>query len=423
MILSTEQIRKLQDQLEYLQSHSPFYRGVFQKNGIDIGSILSARDLEKIPVTTKDDLQKRNWDFLCVPRNRIAEYCTTSGTMGIPVTLALTMEDLDRLAENEYRSFRSAGICQDDVFQFMLSLDRQFMAGIAYYLGVRKMGAGLVRVGPANAAMQLDAIHRFCPTVLIAVPSFLVTVIKAAREKGFDLSSSSVKKVICIGENIRNEDFTLNALGARIEKDWKVELYSTYASTEMQTAFTECSYGRGGHHLQDLLIYEIVDENNKQLEPGMAGELVITTLGVKGMPVLRYKTGDICVEHAGTCPCGNKSARLSPVLGRKQQMIKYNGTTLFPQHIFNVLNTLPEIEDYVVLLSGTEFGTDDLKILVASETEEGQTKMKLTKLLQSSLRISPSLGFTTVKEIQQIQLQEGKRKLPRFIDKRNSVSG
>jgi phenylacetate-CoA ligase len=423
MTLSIEQIRKLRDQLEYLQANSPFYREVFSVNEIDISEIHAGRDLEKIPVTTKDDIQGRNWDFLCVPRNRIAEYCTTSGTMGMPVTLALTNEDLDRLAENEFRSFRAAGAGPDDVFQFMLSLDRQFMAGIAYYLGVRKTGAGLVRVGPGNAHMQLDAIRRFNPTILIAVPSFLVTVIKAATEAGFDLASSSVKKVICIGENIRNEDFTLNALGARIRKDWKVELYSTYASTEMQTAFTECSYGRGGHHLEDLLIYEIVDENNRQLEPGNAGELVITTLGVKGMPLLRYKTGDICVEYTETCSCGNKSARLSPILGRKQQMIKYNGTTLFPQNIFNVLNTLPEIEDYVVLLSGTEFGTDDLKILVASEKEEGPTKKKLSKLLQSSLRISPSLDFTSVKEIQQIQLQEGKRKLPRFIDKRIPASG
>ncbi len=411
----------LKDMLFYLSKYSPYYKELFQQNDIDISLIRTISDLHRIPVTTKDDLQSRNWDFLCVEKNKIAEYCTTSGTLGNPVTIALTGKDLDRLAYNEYQSFLLAGATKDDIFQFMLTLDRQFMAGIAYYSGVRRLGAGLVRVGPGNAAMQVDAIQRFQPTIIIAVPSFLVSVIKFAKEKKINLNSSSVRKVICIGENIRNEDFTLNTLGKRIRDDWNVDLYSTYASTEQQTAFTECSHGKGGHHLPDLIFFEVLDENNRQVGPGIPGELTITTLGVEGMPLLRYKTGDICSYHIEMCACGISTARLSPIIGRKQHMIKYNGTTLYPQNIFNVLNMQEEIEDYVVLLKKNELGTDDLQIVIARSDSETHVLPDLSKLLQSALRIAPIIHYASLIEVQGIQLQGGRRKANRLIDERNSI--
>ncbi|MBP6335326.1 MAG: AMP-binding protein [Bacteroidia bacterium] len=408
----------LKAMLEYLSNHSPYYRNVFMNDGIDISAIHTIHDLTKLPLTSKDDLQNHNWDFLCVEKNKIADYCTTSGTLGLPVTIALTAKDLDRLALNEYYSLLSIGATSSDIFQFMLTLDRQFMAGIAYYSGVRKLGAGLVRVGPGNAAMQLDAIARFHPTVLIAVPSFLVSVIKASKEKHFDLNASSVRKVLCIGENIRNEDFSLNTLGSRIRQDWNVELYSTYASTEQQTAFTECGHGKGGHHLEDLIIFEVLDDNNKQVDAGMPGELVITTLGVEGMPLLRYKTGDICKYHTEVCQCGKATSRLSPIIGRKQQMIKYNGTTLYPQNIFNVLNNLESIEDYVIVLSKNELGTDDLQIdIVMSDPNVNETT-GISKLLQSALRISPALRISTIAEVHKIQMKGEKRKANKFLDLR-----
>ena len=417
--MQINQEKGLKELLSYLKANSPFYRELFHSNEIDINSINTLSDLNRIPLTTKDDLQLRNWDFLCVKRNLIAEYCTTSGTLGNPVTIALTEKDLERLAFNELQSFYTAGATSDDIFQFMLTLDRQFMAGIAYYLGVRKLGAGLVRVGPGNASMQIDAIKRFNPTIIIAVPSFLISVIKTAKEKNFDLNKSSVRKVICIGENIRNIDFSLNTLGQRIKQDWNIELYSTYASTEKQTAFTECEHGKGGHHLPELIIYEVLDENNNMVEPGMPGELVITTLGVEGMPLLRYKTGDICTYHDEPCLCGRISSRLSPIIGRKQHMIKYNGTTLYPPNIFNVLNIQEEIEDYVILVSKSELGTDNLELVIAGN--HNLIKENLSKLLQSALRISPSIRFANLTEVHQLQMKEGSRKPSKLIDSRGTT--
>ena len=135
---------KLRDLLEYVNAHSTFYKNIFKKNSIDIGKIQKLEDLVKLPTTSKEDLQAQNDAFLCVPNSSVIEYTSTSGTLGEPVTIALTENDLQRLAYNEYNSFTCAGCQQEDLFQLMLTLDRQFMAGIAYYSGIRKLGAGLI---------------------------------------------------------------------------------------------------------------------------------------------------------------------------------------------------------------------------------------------------------------------------------------
>ena len=222
------QEQKLQGLLQYVAANSPFYRDMFREHGIDTGSIRSIEDLQRIPVTVKEDLQQRNNDFLCVSRDRIIEYCSTSGTLGSPVTIALTDNDLDRLAFNEYTSFTCAAGTAADTYQLMLTLDRQFMAGMAYYSGIRKMGAGIIRLGPGVPSLQWDTIQRLKPTAIVAVPSFIVKLIQFAGEHGIDVNSSSVKKAICIGENIRNTDFSLNILGKKITDAWDISLFSTY---------------------------------------------------------------------------------------------------------------------------------------------------------------------------------------------------
>lgn len=421
--LNGEQIRlyqngQLKKLLEYLSAHSPYYRELFHQHQIDISTITDVEQLQQLPVTIKDDLQSRNMDFLCVPAGEIVEYCSTSGTLGNPVTIALTENDLQRLTQNEYLSFKCAGAAENDIFLLMLTLDRQFMAGIAYFLGARQLGAGIIRGGPGNVAMHLDTIQRLKPTVLVAVPSFVNGMVAYAKAGGIDLNQTSVRKIICIGENIREETLVHNALGSRITENWNVSIHSTYASTEQQTAFTECEYGCGGHHQPGLLIFEVLDENNKQVQPGENGELTITTLGVEGMPLLRYKTGDICTYFTEPCRCGRHSYRISPIAGRKQQLVKYKGTTLYPQTIFNALNAIPEIAEYVVRVKSNELGLDDLEIILALSARSTVSDQQIRQTLQSKLRIVPGISYLPAADIQQMQNQPGKRKLSRFIDER-----
>ncbi len=409
---------ELKNMLSYLNTHSPFYKKLFSENSIDIHSIQTISDLNKIPVTTKDDLHGFNWDFLCVDKSKIVEYCNTSGTLGTPVTIGLTESDLQRLGHNEYLSFLNAETTSHDIFHLMLSLDRQFMAGIAYYLGARKLGAGIIRGGPGNFGMQIETISRLCPTVLIAVPSFIVSLLEYAQNRNIDLNSTTVTKIICIGENIKDENLQPNALAQRILKSWNVQLFSTYASTEQQTAFTECVQGKGGHHQPELMIFEILDDQNQPMAAGEYGELTVTTLGVEGMPLLRYKTGDICTYFDESCGCGRTTSRLGPIIGRKKQLIKYSGTTLYPQSIFNVLNSIDFIQDYVIEVSKTELGLDNLILYISLKNDIENHQQTIKHALQSGLRIVPEIQFTNESQIQKLQVQEGKRKINKFIDNR-----
>jgi len=260
------QEKLLREHLEYLNKNSRFYQKHFRKYGIDTGKIRTLEDLAFIPPVSKQDLQNNFKSFICVPEKKIIDYITTTGTSGDPVTFITTENDLERLAYNEGISFIGAGITDEDVIQLTVTLDKRFMAGLAYFLGARKIGAGVVRVGSGIPELQWDTVRRVRSTVLIGVPSFILKLIEYAEAKGIDYKKSTVKKAICIGEPIRNNDFSLNTLGRRIREKWDIELYSTYASTEMSSAFTECSAGRGGHLHPDLLIVEFLGENNQPVE-------------------------------------------------------------------------------------------------------------------------------------------------------------
>ena len=418
-VIKLMQARKLQQLLRYVAKHSPFYKELFTKNNISVEDIRSLDDLKKIPTTHKEDLQKRNDDFLCVEKYKIIDYSSTSGTLGSPVTIALTENDLGRLSYNECSSFACAGGTSDDIYQLMLTLDRQFMAGMAYYSGIRRMGAGIIRLGPGVPSLQWETIMRLKPTAIVAVPSFIIKLIAFAKEHNIDMNSSSVKKAICIGENIRNTDFSLSILGKKITDSWNIQLYSTYASTEMQTAFTECSAFKGGHMQPELIILEMLDENDQPVKAGEPGEVTITTLGVEGMPLLRYKTGDICLHFDEPCACGRNSTRLSSIVGRKKQMIKYKGTTLYPPALFEMLNEMEDIQDFVAEVYSNEMGTDEvlIHIVPASLTEECDRTIRAN--LQARLRVSPHVKYITAEEIQKMQMPEAGRKIVKFIDKRS----
>ena len=322
-VIKQFQEEKLAAVLEYLSSHSSFYKMLFRENHSEIKKIRTIEDRKKIPFTDTADLQQYNRDFVCVSKDKIIDYITTSGTLGDPVTFVMTDADLERLAYNEKISFQCAGAQANDVFQLMTTIDKRFMAGLAYFLGIRKLGAGIIRVGNGMPELQWDTINRIRPDAIIVVPSFIPKIIKYAEDNHIDYQNSSIKKAICIGENLRQQDFSLNLLGQSIKDKWDIELYSTYASTEMATTFTECRFGCGGHHHPELIICELIGEDGLPVGENETGELVITTLGVEGMPLLRFKTGDLARFHHEPCRCGRTTMRISPIIGRPNHMVKY----------------------------------------------------------------------------------------------------
>ncbi|OEY72433.1 phenylacetate--CoA ligase family protein [Salegentibacter salarius] len=403
----------LKKQLSYAAANSPFYKKRFTDCKIDIEVIQSYEEYRKIPITTKEDLQNYNQEFIAVRKDEIIDYVTTSGTLGNPVSFALNDSDLDRLAENERQSFEMVGVRKSSVVQLTTTLDRRFMAGMAYFLGLRKLGAGIVRTGSGLPGLQWESIERFQPDILVAVPSFLLKMIDFARQNGIDYKSSSIKVAVCIGEPLRNPDFSLNSLGQKIKELWDIELFSTYASTEMGTAFTECEFHKGNHSLPDLIFPEVLDENQNPVEPGEIGELVVTPLQTQTMPLVRFATGDMVKFYGENCDCGRKSIRISTPVGRKKQMIKLRGTTLYPQQIINLLTAFQSLKIFVIEASLNENQTDEILIRIPNDFAETS---KLQEHLQAGLKVKVSLEKTSVEKIEKMKFPQESRKPKLFHD-------
>ncbi len=403
----------LKKQLSYALANSPFYKRRFADCKIDIEAIQSYEEFRKIRITTKENLQNYNEEFIAVRKDEIIDYVTTSGTLGNPVSFALNESDLDRLAENERLSFEMVGVRKSSVVQLTTTLDRRFMAGMAYFLGLRKLGAGIVRTGSGLPGLQWESIERFQPDFLVAVPSFLLKMIDFANQNGIDYKSSSIKTAVCIGEPLRNPDFSLNSLGQKLKKLWDIELFSTYASTEMGTAFTECEYHKGNHSLPDLIFSEVLDENQNPVESGKIGELVVTPLQTRTMPLVRFATGDMVKFYGQNCDCGRKSMRISTPVGRKKQMIKLKGTTLYPQQIINLLTAFQPLKIFVIEASLNENQTDEILIRIPNDFAETS---KLQEHLQAGLKVKVSLEKTSVEILQQLKFPKENRKPKLFHD-------
>ena len=413
------QEKALEKHLQYLGQHSFFYKNLFKKHGIAIEKMRHLSDLKHIPPTRKEDLQASTNEFICVGRDQIIDYITTSGTSGDPVTCAMTENDLERLAYNEYLGFRCADCTKEEVFQLMTTIDRRFMAGLAYFLGSRKLRSAMIRGGTGIPELQWDTIHRFSPSALIAVPSFILNIIDYAEKNGIDYHKSSLTKAICIGDSLRNTDFSLNTLGTKIHERWpELTCYSTYASTEMATSFTECRYGMGGHHHPELIVVEFLDENDEPVAEGEAGEVTVTTLGVEGMPLLRFKTGDICHGHYEPCKCGRNTLRVGPVIGRKNQMIKYKGTTLYPPALYDILENIEGVKNYMVELYTNTIGTDEILIRVGSENHTEMFEKIIKDHFRAKLRVAPSITFESPDYINKLQYPSMSRKPVKLIDRR-----
>jgi phenylacetate-CoA ligase len=391
----------------YSKKHSPFYRRLLR-------NVKSPPPLGEVPTVDKTILSKCNLDFLCVPRERIVEIVTTSGTTGQPLLWMLTEADARRLALNEKISFECAGLTARDTVLVAVALDRCFVAGLAYTTGLRELGCAVVRVGASSATLVLETIERLKPTAIIAVPSFLRHVADKARVAKFDLKNSSVKKAICIGEPIRDRAFKLNASGSAIENSWGAKIYSTYGVTELANSLCECDAGAGGHLHDKQLHVEILDDDGKPLPDGEIGEIVATTFGVEAMPLIRYRTGDCAALFSKKCKCGRKTPRIGPIVGRKNQKLKFKGASLFPSTLASVLEETENVEAFVILARKENELSDSIEILI-----HGSAKIEtLRDALQARAKIAPQVRHVTREEIEMLQMPPQARKRRTFVDLR-----
>lgn len=387
--------------------HSPYYRELFR-------SVTEVPPLSEVAPVDKATLSARNLDFLCVPRERIVEIVTTSGTTCNPLLWMLTEADLHRLAVNEKISFGCAGLTSTDTVLVAVALDRCFMAGLAYAEGLRELGCAVVRVGPVSPMLVLEMIARVRATAIVAVPSFLRVIADKARDAGFDLKHSPVTKAICIGEPIRNRTFELNASGRAIEASWGAKVYSTYGVTELANSLCECDAGLGGHLHDDQLYLEVLDDDGKPLADGEIGEIVATTFGVEAMPLIRYRTGDCAAVFTQPCACGRTTLRIGPIVGRKQQKLKIKGASVFPSALQAILDDTAGVAAYAIVATSDNELCDAVEIFY-----HGEAKLEmLREVFQARAKIIPHLRVASAAEIEALQMPPDARKRRTFVDRR-----
>jgi phenylacetate-CoA ligase len=419
-----EAVRRLQEQelkrhVGHCARHSPYYRRLFRETGLKPADI-SLATLERLPVTTKNDFAGHNGEFLAVPPSKIVDIVLSSGTTGKPTQIMYTERDLQRLAYNEQVSFASCGIDSKDVALLTCTMDRCFVAGLAYFLGIRACGAATIRNGHGTLTSHAEIIRSIHPTVLIGVPSFLRKLALFLNQRGIDAHRTSVRKLVCIGEPVRGPDMQPLKLGADLRALWNADVHSTYASSECITSFCECTALRGGHLHPDLAILEILDDAHQPVPPGTAGEIVLTPLAIEGMPLLRFRTGDIGFVMSEPCPCGRLSPRLGPILGRKQQMMKIRGTTLYPQAVFSALDEIPEIGDYYLEILSDENLSDELILHIAAHAALPDPET-IREQLQARLRVTPTIAIDPEEKVRHHLYSVESRKPVRVIDRRRSL--
>ncbi len=416
VVINAAQLQLLKKHLAYIASASPFYRNQFAAIGFAIEDMQTLADLARLPLTGKQDLTLHNDDFLAVPSELVVDICQTSGTTGEPVAFWQTDNDLQRLTENEFQAFTLAGITRQDRVMIGAALDRAFMAGLAYFLGLRKIGATVIRSGSGQLMLVAEFVRRYRPNVLVGVPSLFLALGRMLEKHGDDLLSFGVEKIVCIGEPVRNADLGLSPLGQALAATWGAEVYGTYASTEMATSFSDCPAGRGGHVPPDLCVIEVVDEEGQPVAAGEAGEVVATPLGIEGTPLLRYRTGDIATLHSEPCSCGRTTPRLGPILGRRAHMLKCRGTTLFPAAIGSALMTLSGVQGHYLEVYREFDLSDRLKVVVGSNGD--LSVEQVAEVIAAKTRVKPEVVLVTPEEVQARTIQPDKRKPVTFFDYR-----
>lgn len=415
-VMHAAQSIRLQAHLAYCARHSPYYSRLFKKEGLRINSI-GLDELSSLPLTDKTDFARHNDEFLAVLQTDIVDIVLSSGTTGKPNRIMYTEKDLLRLAYNEHLSFESCGISSTDIALLTCTMDRCFIAGLAYFLGIRSLGAAAIRNGHGTLTSHMDIIQTIKPTVLVGVPSFLRRLGHFLQEQGVDPAKTALHTLVCIGEPVRGQDLQPLKLGRDLEQLWKARVYSTYASSECITTFCECTAQQGGHLHPDLGIIEIIDEQGRPVEPGTPGEVVLTPLAIQGMPLIRFKTGDISCLITEPCTCGRKSPRLGPILGRKQHMMKVRGTSLYPQAVFAAMDEIRGLGDFYLEIINSAELSDEL-ILHISDKEGLPLVNSIREQLQSKLRVTPSIIVDPGNEVRQHIHSPESRKPIRIIDRR-----
>lgn len=380
------QLTRLKETVKHA-ANSPFYKEVFEKNGITPDSIQTLDDLRKIPFTTKNDLRSHYpFGMAAIPIQKCVRIHSSSGTTGNPTVVLHSAKDLDQWANQVARCMYMVGLRDTDVFQNTSGYG-MFTGGLGFQYGAERLGALTVPAAAGNTKRQIKFITDFGTTCLHIIPSYATRLAEVMYEMGIDPRRDTKLHTVCIGAEPHSEEQR-----KRIEQLLGVKAYNCFGMSEMNgpgVAF-ECSEQNGLHIWEDYVIPEII--NPQTLEPvpeGEIGELVLTTINREAMPLLRYRTRDLTRFIPGECPCGRTHRRLARFVGRSDDMIILKGVNIFPIQIEKILMNFKELgSNYLITIETVGYNDEMLIEVELSDlfTDDYSALQRLAKEVTRQLK-------------------------------------
>ncbi len=398
--LDRGRLRQFQDErlrcaLRELTSNG-FYREKFHHAGIEMQSMRSAEDLKRLPFTTKSELAAEQQAhppygrLLTYPLARYSYLHQTSGTTGQPLKWLDTREDWETWMRCWGYVYRAAGVSEDDLVFCAFSFG-PYVSHWAAIDGARHIGALCLSGGGLSSEQRLRMIIENRCTVLVCTPTYALHLAEVADGLGLDLRSSAIRTTIHAGE----PGASIESVKRCIEQAWGAPCFDHAGATEVGAWAFDCQAQSGSIHLNELeFTFEVIDpQTGGAVDEGTRGELVVTTLGRPGMPVLRYRTGDLVEMTNEPCACGRTLARIKGgVLGRADDMLIVRGVNLYPSAIDNLLRALPSIIEYEVEIKRIA-GMDDLLLKIEINDREpfSHVKQAVLAAFRSQLNIRVSV--------------------------------
>ncbi len=391
--ISSFQLRKIKEAVEYAYNHSKFYKRLYKKAKISPDKIKKLEDIERLPLVTRSDVVENNWSISAISKSNWIDISTTSGTTGRPIYLPWSKKDFVRLSKITSILHKIAGITKEDIVQITYPLGAgMWIAGIHNWLGLYVNECCSLRMGPGFSEDQVKVMKDLEATVLLGSPSFILKLGNIARKKRV-LRKMKVRLICVSGENIVNNDFSFNKLGKKIVDTWKgVKVKPVYGASEGSICGTVCDRGRGYHISSNFFYLEILDPKTyKVLPPGEIGILVMTVFDAEAFPLIRYVIGDLTFIFPEECKCGWNSFRLGPILGRADKLFKFKGILINPEELGGLVQSIKQVDHYYIEVIKDEEFMDRLKICIGCKGRmEGEARIKeiVKEKVKSRFRIN-----------------------------------
>jgi len=421
--MSREQMRELQGKrlqklVQYVYHNVPFYRNKMQEMNVSPEDIVTIDDIVKLPFTTKQDLRDNYpYGLQAAPASEIVRVHASSGTTGNPTIVGYTRKDLAVWSEVMTRCLTAFGVTRDDTFSVSYGYGL-FTGGLGAHYGVENLGATVIPASTGNTEKHIRLIRDLNITGIACTPSYALYLAETLDKMGIDKSEIGLR-VGAFGaepwtENMRKE----------IESRLGLKGYNIYGLSEIMGPGVsyECREQNGSHINEDHFYPEIINPDTlEQLPYGEQGELVFTTLTKEGMPLLRYRTKDLCTLMDGECPCGRTSVRMGRIVGRSDDMLIIRGINVFPSQVESVILEMPEFEPQYMLVVDRVNNLDTIQVQVEVRkdffSDDIGSMLAMKKRLSDKLKSVLSIAADVrLMEPGSIERAQGKGK--HVIDKR-----